>query len=86
MGTGAQALLTDWPKVVTAVGGLSLLALGVYSAKGATGVTARYVEARIGKPTLVTETSRFSLLEAAKHPIEALKRLRRSPTDALTVE
>lgn len=30
------------------VGGLSAIALGVYTAKGATSVTARYIEARIG--------------------------------------
>lgn len=51
IGTGAQALLTDWNKVLTTAGGLSLLALGVYSAKGATGVTARYIESRLGKKT-----------------------------------
>uniref|UniRef100_A0A182VRK3 AAA+ ATPase domain-containing protein n=1 Tax=Anopheles minimus TaxID=112268 RepID=A0A182VRK3_9DIPT len=83
LGQGATALLTDWNKVVTTVGGLSLLALGVYTAKGATGVTARYVEARIGKPSLVNETSRFSLLEALKHPIDTVKRLKHRPTDAL---
>lgn len=49
LGSGAQALLTDWNKVLTTAGGLSLLALGIYSAKGATGVTARYIEARLGK-------------------------------------
>lgn len=49
MGTGAQAMLTDWNKVVVAAGGFSLLALGVYSAKGAVGVSARYIEARLGK-------------------------------------
>lgn len=48
LGSGAQALLTDWNKVLTTAGGLSLLALGIYSAKGATGVTARYIEARLG--------------------------------------
>ncbi|CAO1406067.1 unnamed protein product [Diamesa serratosioi] len=83
LGAGAEAMLTDWQKVLTAAGGLSLLALGVYSAKGATGVTARFIEARIGKPTLVNETSRFSILEAFKHPIETLKRFRSSPLDAL---
>lgn len=77
-------MLSDWQKVTVAAGGLSLLALGVYSAKGATGVTARYVEARIGKPSLIGETSRFSLLEAARHPIQALKKLRvEKSTDAL---
>lgn len=48
LGTGVHALLTDWNKVITAAGGLSLIALGVYTAKGATGVTARYIEARLG--------------------------------------
>lgn len=83
IGAGAQAMLNDWQKVVTAAGGLSLLALGVYSAKGATGVTARYIEARIGKPSLVNETSRFSILEAAKHPIKVFKQFTAKPTDAL---
>lgn len=81
---GAHALLTDWEKVLAAAGGLSLLALGVYSAKGAAGVTARFVEARIGKPSLVNETSRFSLLDAVSHPIKMFQRLRSKPTDALS--
>lgn len=83
IGQGAEALLTDWTKVLTAAGGLSLLALGVYSAKGATGVTARFVESRIGKPSLVNETSRFSILEAMKHPIQTIKKFQRKPLDAL---
>lgn len=33
---------------MVAVGGLSLLALGIYSAKATTSVTARYIEARLG--------------------------------------
>jgi ATPase family AAA domain-containing protein 3A/B len=82
-GAGAEALLTDWSKVLTAAGGLSLLALGVYTAKGATGVTARYVEARIGKPSLINDTSRFSILEAFKHPIQTIKRFQKKPLDAL---
>ncbi|KAJ8920868.1 hypothetical protein NQ315_015660 [Exocentrus adspersus] len=84
IGSGAQAMLTDWNKVLTAAGGLSLLALGVYSAKGATTVTARYIESRLGKPSLVRETSRFSLLEAAKHPIETIKKLKTTDQDALS--
>lgn len=83
IGAGAEAMLTDWDKVLTAAGGLSLLALGVYSAKGATGVVSRYIEARIGKPTLVGETSRFAFLDAIKHPVKYMKRLRSKPTDAL---
>lgn len=76
MGSGAHALLTDWDKVVAAAGGLSLLALGIYSAKGTTGVIARYVESRLGKPSLVRETSRFTIVDAIKHPIQMVKRIR----------
>lgn len=46
--SGFSALLTDWDKMLALAGGVSLLAFGVYSAKGATSVTARYVEARLG--------------------------------------
>lgn len=84
LGSGAHALLTDWDKVVAAAAGMSLLALGVYSAKGATGVTARYIEARLGKPSLVRETSRFSFLETLKHPISSLQKFRQQPGDALS--
>lgn len=83
IGAGTEALLTDWGKVLTTAGGLSLVALGIYTAKGATGVTARYIEARIGKPSLVNETSRFSLLEAFKHPIKTIKKFQSKPLDAL---
>ncbi|KAK9888751.1 hypothetical protein WA026_000977 [Henosepilachna vigintioctopunctata] len=76
LGSGAQALLTDWNKVLVAAGGFSLIALGVYTAKGATGVTARYIEARLGKPSLVRETSRFSFLDVFKHPWEQLQKIK----------
>ncbi|XP_012252047.2 ATPase family AAA domain-containing protein 3A homolog [Athalia rosae] len=83
LGSGANALLQDWDKILAAAGGLSLIALGVYSAKGATGVSARYIEARLGKPSLVRETSRFSALESIKHPIQTIKKLREKQSDAL---
>ncbi|XP_075213213.1 ATPase family AAA domain containing bor [Lycorma delicatula] len=84
IGSGIHTMLTDWDKMVIAAGGLSLLALGVYSAKGVTGVTARYVEARLGKPSLVRETSRFSFVESLQHPIKTLKKLRLKSDDALS--
>ncbi|XP_029346241.1 ATPase family AAA domain-containing protein 3 [Acyrthosiphon pisum] len=82
-GSGANALLSDWDKTLMAAGGLSLLALGIYSAKGFTGVTAKYVESRLGKPSLVRETSRFSLLELVRHPILTFKELRNKKSSAL---
>lgn len=83
LGSGAQALLTDWDKVLAAAGGLSLVALGVYSAKGGAGVAARFVEARIGKPSLVNETSRFSFIDTISHPLKMLHKLKSKPADAL---
>lgn len=52
------------------VAGLTLLAVGIYSAKNATSVAGRYIEARLGKPSLVRETSRITVLEALRHPIQ----------------
>lgn len=84
MGNGANALLQDWDKVIAAAGGLTLLAFGIYTAKGSTGVASRYLEARLGKPTLVRETSRFSVIDTVKHPIEAVKKLKPKEGDALS--
>lgn len=83
LGSGASALLKDWDKILAAAGGLSLVALGVYTAKGSTGVASRYIEARLGKPSLVRETSRFSALEVLRHPIQTVKKLKPKQTDAL---
>merc|ERR1719419_1024373 len=83
LGAGAQAFLRDWDKVTAAAAGLSLLALGIYSAKRATGVLAGYVTARLGKPSLVRDTSRFSAFEVVKHPVKSVNKLRKSPQDAL---
>ncbi|XP_012270642.1 ATPase family AAA domain-containing protein 3A homolog [Orussus abietinus] len=84
LGSGVSALLQDWDKILAAAGGLSLVAFGVYSAKGSTGVAARYIEARLGKPALVRETSRFSILDSVRHPVQAVKKLATKQTDALS--
>uniref|UniRef100_A0A3Q2I592 ATPase family AAA domain containing 3A n=1 Tax=Equus caballus TaxID=9796 RepID=A0A3Q2I592_HORSE len=65
------------------VAGLTLLAVGVYSAKNATSVAGRYIEARLGKPSLVRETSRITVLEALRHPLQVSRRLLSKPQDAL---
>lgn len=82
-GEGFRAFVSDWDKVTATVAGLTLLAVGVYSARNATGVAGRYIEARLGKPSLVRETSRFTVGEAIKHPVKTAKRLKSKPQDAL---
>ncbi|CAD6207174.1 GSCOCG00010149001-RA-CDS [Cotesia congregata] len=84
-GTGMTLFLQDWDKITAAAGGLSLLALGVFTAGRATGVAARYIEAHLGKPSLVKETSRFSVLNALRHPIASVKKIyEKQPSDALS--
>jgi ATPase family AAA domain-containing protein 3A/B len=51
------------------------MAVGVYSAKTAAGITGRFIEARLGKPSLVRETSRITLSQFAKQPISSSQRI-----------
>ena len=48
-----------------------------------TGVAARFIEARLGKPSLIRETSRLSLFQSLRHPIKATRRLFARPSDPL---
>ncbi|KAI3356701.1 hypothetical protein L3Q82_003386 [Scortum barcoo] len=82
-GEGFRAFVSDWDKLTATVAGLTLLAAGVYSARNATAVAGRYIEARLGKPSLVRETFRITAAEAIKHSIKTTKRLRSRPQDAL---
>ncbi len=68
IGAGFDAFLADRNKVFTAVGAATLLAGGVYAAKFGMGTTARFIEARIGKPSLVRETSRFNTVDLIRSP------------------
>lgn len=83
LGAGFQAFISDWDKVAATAAGLTLVAFGVYGAKYGTGVAARFVEARLGKPSLVRETSRLTAVAAVKHPIKTVKRIVTKPEDAL---
>ncbi|XP_032377199.1 uncharacterized protein LOC116692788 [Etheostoma spectabile] len=82
-GEGFRAFVSDWDKLTATIAGLTLLAAGVYSARNTTAVAGRYIEARLGKPSLVRETSRITVVEAIKHPFKTAKRLRSRPQDAL---
>ncbi len=37
-----------------------------------TGVAGRFVEARLGKPSLIRETSRMSLFQSLRHPLKVI--------------
>lgn len=69
--------------IFTQVFGVTLAAAGIYTAKHSLGVAGRFVEARISKPSLVRETSRFTVSEGLRHPIRTTKRFFSKPEDSL---
>jgi ATPase family AAA domain-containing protein 3A/B len=85
VGAGVMAFVDDREKLTATVVSLTALALGIYTAKVSTGVAGKYVEARLGKPSLVRETSRRSVVQVAANPLPSLKRVLRlqKPHDAL---
>lgn len=77
VGQGLMAFISDKDKLTATVGSLSVLALGIYTAKVSTGVAGRYIEARLGKPSLVRETSRRSASQILMNPFPSIKRFLR---------
>lgn len=75
--------VTDWDKVSATAAGLTLIALGIYSARTGTRIAGRFVEARLGTPSLIKETSRLSFFQSMRHPIKALQRVFARPSDPL---
>lgn len=75
IGAGLSSFLSDRQKVSTTVGGLTAAAVGIYSARAGAGVMGSYLAARLGKPSLVRETSRISVLSALREPITTARKI-----------
>lgn len=75
LGEGLSSYLTDGEKLRNTAFMVSLAAVGIYSAKTGAGIGGRFIEARLGKPTLVRETSRVTVSQMLKHPISSAQRL-----------
>ncbi|XP_017490005.1 PREDICTED: ATPase family AAA domain-containing protein 3-like, partial [Rhagoletis zephyria] len=82
-GTGFRAFVTDWEKVSATAVGISLAAAGIYGAKHGIGIAGRLIESRIGKPSLVRDTSRLNVIDGLRHPVKTAMLLARKPADAL---
>lgn len=85
IGQGFRSFITDWDKVKSTALGITLFAGGIYAAKHSVSITARAVEARIGKPKLLKETSRLNAIDLVSHPVKSFQRIKdsRRPEDAL---
>ncbi|KAG7400749.1 ATPase AAA domaincontaining protein [Phytophthora boehmeriae] len=60
LGRGISALLSDKKKLTKFVGGFVALAAGIYLSREAIRIIGKMIEQRLGKPSLVRETSRSS--------------------------
>ncbi len=78
IGAGVQEFVTDRQKLANVAGTLTLLAFGVYTARTSTTVIGRFLESRLGKPSLVRETSRTNVLQVLRHPYSTLKQVLKS--------
>jgi ATPase family AAA domain-containing protein 3A/B len=74
-GNGFKDFVSDREKLTNVGATLTLVALGIYTARVSTGVVGRYVEARIGKPSLVRETTKKNYLQMASSPFTTAKLL-----------
>lgn len=83
IGTGIDTFLSEPAKIQAAVAGLVALTAGYYTAKGSLGILFRFLEARLAKPSLVRETSRISLFDAVRHPVQSVKKIKKKPEDVL---
>lgn len=69
-GKGFNDFFSHRERVVSVVCSLSALACGVYGAKYGIGTLAHIIESRVGKPSLVRETSRLNAIDMCRHPIK----------------
>ena len=75
IGTGLKEFISDKEKLANFAGTATILALGVYTARTGTGIAGRFIEARLGKPTLVRETSKKNVIQMFKNPISTARML-----------
>ena len=73
IGSGIQDFVTDKEKLRNTALSLTALAFGIYAARTSTTVLGRYVESRLGKPTLVRETTKKNVLQMIKSPVSTMK-------------
>lgn len=73
IGAGISSFVSDKSKVTNAVTGLSAAAVGIYFARAGASVAGGYIAARLGKPSLVRDTSRLTLFSAIREPLTTVR-------------
>lgn len=75
VGKGVENFLQDKSKIRNMALLGTLTALGYFGAKTSFGLVGKYVEATMGKPSLVRDTSRISVSSLVKDPAKSFKKL-----------
>jgi len=73
--SGLRDTLTSPEKMPWLVGGVSAMAFGIYGSRMIMNVAGKFVESRIGKPSLVRETSRLGWRDFT--PVQMIKRMQK---------
>lgn len=74
IGEGLSSYLDDTEKLRNTAVLLTAIAAGVYTTKTGAGIAGRFIEARLGKPSLVRETSRVTVSSFLRNPINTFQR------------
>jgi ATPase family AAA domain-containing protein 3A/B len=69
-GSGFTELISDREKLVNISSTITALAFGIYTARVSTIIAGRYIEARLGKPSLVRETTKKNFLQMIRSPLQ----------------
>mmetsp|Transcript_15841 Transcript_15841/g.34710 ORF Transcript_15841/g.34710 Transcript_15841/m.34710 type:complete len:581 (-) Transcript_15841:1137-2879(-) len=75
LGDGISSYLNDQEKLRNTALTVTAIAIGVYTARTSIGIGGRFVEARLGKPSLIRETSRFTMSQFFRDPLASSRRL-----------
>lgn len=70
IGSGFTELISDKEKLVNVASTITAVAFGIYTARVSTVVAGRYIEARLGKPSLVRETTKKNILQMIRSPLQ----------------
>jgi ATPase family AAA domain-containing protein 3A/B len=73
VGKGLQEFIMDREKLINTTVTLTGIAFGLYTARVSTGVVGRFIEARLGKPSLVRETTKKNVLQMIASPISSAR-------------
>lgn len=75
LGEGISSYLSDTEKLRNTALTVTGIAVGVYTARTSIGVLGRFIEARLGKPSLIRETSRINASQFLGSPISSTQRM-----------